>query len=127
MVVNLSTEFGPLINAIDLIKSHGGSAIYDAVRKASEVMLRLPNDEYRKIIVLYTDGGDVNSRNTLAMLREFLTRRLQRASIDLIVVGVSGNTRLDDLRSLAEAANGTFFEATLDSVPDVFRKVRAML
>jgi Ca-activated chloride channel family protein len=65
IVCNLTENTDKLGNAILGLRPGGGTAMYDAIRFASEKLAEeQPSENYRRIIVIVSDGEDNQSRGT---------------------------------------------------------------
>jgi Ca-activated chloride channel family protein len=65
MACNLTDDTDKLGNAIRGLRAGGGTAMYDAIRFASEKLgAELPSYQFRRIIVIVSDGDDNQSRGT---------------------------------------------------------------
>lgn len=62
--VGFTTDRGRLANVINSLTAGGGTALYDAVVLASKTLNSAPGAQHN--IVLFSDGGDTDSRATLA-------------------------------------------------------------
>jgi VWFA-related protein len=65
MAADLSDDSDKLANAIRMLRPGGGTALYDAVRFASDKLsLEQPSYKFRRIMVIVSDGDDNQSRGT---------------------------------------------------------------
>ena len=120
IVAPLTKDLPLVISRIDTIQSAGGSAIYDSLKVASELLSAPEAIGYRKVIVLITDGDDKNSKISPDSLQSSLSRKLDSINGTLIIVGIQRDgTSLADLQSIATSANGAFYAAPLESLVGV--------
>jgi len=112
---------GDIIQAIDRLSALGGSAVYDGIRSAIELMSASELRPYRKSILVVTDGEDKNSELSLQGLIDLVNTKFAQYDINLVVIGVSREgIDFSDLEKVARAANGLFREAPLDKIPALF-------
>lgn len=129
--VSITSEFTAdgalIIPKLDQLKAQGGSSIYDALIKAMQLIQADELKQFRKTILVYTDGGDKNSDTPLPRLRDITHDIFSRHNINLIIVAVGKDEDFSDLKLIAEAANGVFIEADYDDLADIFTKIRSIL
>jgi Ca-activated chloride channel family protein len=129
--VNLVAEFqnigGEIIPLLDQVKAQGGSSIYDALAKATSLIQDKNLDQYRRTIILFTDGGDKNSDTPLPRLLNIMRDTFDKININLIIVAVGKDEDFTDLKTIAENTNGLFIEASYDDLNDIFAKIRSIL
>jgi Ca-activated chloride channel family protein len=129
--VNLVAEFqnigGEIIPLLDQVKAQGGSSIYDALAKATSLIQDKNLDQYRRTIILFTDGGDKNSDTPLPRLLNIMRDTFDKININLIIVAVGKDEDFTDLKAIAESTNGLFIEASYDDLNDIFAKIRSIL
>jgi len=113
-----------IIPLLDRIQPIGGSAVYDGIATAIELMTSPELNRYRKAIVLLTDGEDKNSSLGLQALLDLVNSKLTRYDINLMIIGVSREgVSYADLQKVARAANGLFREAPPTRLGGVFQEV----
>jgi VWFA-related protein len=119
------TDDAPTIaEAIDAIRSRGGTAILDALTTLPDMFSAV---EGRHVIILLTDGYDENSTTTY----DDAVRALQRLQATVYVVGIGGVAGISLkgetlLRSIATQMGGrAFFPNREDLLPSVHATVAA--
>jgi Ca-activated chloride channel family protein len=134
-VVDFDTEvrvarFGPrdprLVERIREQRVRGWTALYDAI---GVYLNGAADQEGRKIMLLYTDGGDTRSALSLGELLELL----RASDVTLYAIGSTdrratmGRMQLQGaLRQMAETTGGeAFFPAGLDELDKVYERVIA--
>jgi len=109
---------------LDQVQSLGGSSIYDSLRAAVELIVASDLREYRKSIILITDGDDKNSDLSRQGLIDLLVDKFARNDITLIIIGIQGSaSSFSDLEEIAKAANGVFRATTVQNLPVVFAEL----
>jgi Ca-activated chloride channel family protein len=108
-------------NAVDLLTSWGGTALYDATIKALELVSR---EWGRKGLVLFSDGDD---RHSLTR-RETAMARVQASDAMLYSIGFGGGATVPHLRasleSYARATGGrAFFPNHVKELDNVFDQI----
>jgi len=117
-------DFPSLVERIRSRKAEGYTALYDAL---AVYLDRAASQDGRKILVLYTDGGDNDSRisfgDTLTLLR---ASDVVVYSIGFLQHAGSASTGLrSHLQELAEATGGqSFFPTSIKSLDGVYEKIR---
>jgi Mg-chelatase subunit ChlD len=116
------------------LKPSGGSAIYDAVFKQYKMLQSPDRNNKRKIALLISDGGDKNSLRKIQDLINMArasgvnTSETYNNFVSLHVVGINnGSGELDNLKLLAEAAAGSYYEVTSDSLAELFMEIESLL
>ncbi|MBI2220540.1 MAG: VWA domain-containing protein [Acidobacteria bacterium] len=107
--------------AIDRLASWGGTALYDAMFSALDV---LTDRQGRRSLVVFTDGEDRSSQASPTRVEQ----RLLADDVVLYVVGHGSAADLpalrDQLKSMAEASGGrAIFLSSLDKADEAFREV----
>jgi len=112
-------------DAVDLLTSWGGTALYDATVRAIDLVSR---DAGRKGIVIFSDGDDRNSITS----RDAATARVQASDAMLYTVGFGGGANVPSLKQkLEEYARATggraFFPQRASDLNAVFDEIVAEL
>jgi VWFA-related protein len=118
-------DFARLVERIRLRKPDGWTALYDAVGAYLDGADRLDG---RKVMVLFTDGGDTRS----ALSFQELLTLLKASQITVYPIGLIENTGSSrqhlqmTLRQVAEATGGqAFFPTAMKDVESAYDKVLA--
>jgi Ca-activated chloride channel family protein len=118
-------DFARLVERIRLRKPDGWTALYDAVGAYLDGADRLDG---RKVMVLFTDGGDTRS----ALSFQELLTLLKASQITVYPIGLIENTGSArqhlqmTLRQVAEATGGqAFFPTAIKDVESAYEKVLA--
>ncbi len=121
------TDSATIIPILDSLQAQGGSAVYDAILKASQLITKDSLRDYRKTIVIFTDGGDKNSDSPLKRLIDNTKDIFNRNNVNLIIVAIGHEGDFSDLALVADAANGVFIHTSYDDAALAFSKIRSML
>lgn len=124
---DFSTEGGQIIQTLDKLQPQGGSAVYDAILKASHYIQNDSLKDFRKSIIIFTDGGDKNSDVPLKRLLENVKDIFNRNNINLVIIAIGHDEDVTDLSAIANAANGVFIQTSYDEVGVVFERIRSLL
>lgn len=118
-----------LEDRIDGVIASGGTALYDAVAAAVELMRKPDRKASQRIraVVAMTDGKDENSKLTQEVVVKSLSAGEAREQSDVIVFTVAYGGAADDsiLESIANAGNGGFARGDVASIIQVFRDMAA--
>jgi len=121
----LRTSRGALKLAIDGIFAEGGTALYDAIAKAHEVMLQRAQKQPERIhaLVVMTDGKDEGSRLLLEQLQQQFDPEQAPVKIFTIAYGQGADATVLD--TIASAAQGTSVKGTSETIVQVYRDLSA--
>lgn len=118
-------DFARMVERIRMRKADGLTALYDALGTYLDGAERQPG---RKIMVMYTDGGDTRS----ALSFEETMTLLRASQVTVYAIGLverTGSARLElqmRMRQLAEATGGeAFFPQEMTAVEGAYDKVLA--
>ncbi len=121
---DLEKDGNKLMSVIDNLNAGGGSAVYDAIRIAIELASRDDVSSHLKRIIVFTDGSDKNSMSSLRGLISYAKESCGKHDIELTIVGLhQPDAQLDDLKQIAEAADGTFNEVSLLDIESIFDRL----
>ena len=100
------------IAKLDRLEPLGGSSIYDGIRESfSFVLEQAPEENYRKVFILVSDGDDLNSRTSLELLTSVLREHRKNMHYQLIVFGLTNvKPKHEDLSQIASTAGGEYYE-----------------
>lgn len=124
---DLTADNRAVIPLLDQLKARGGSSVYDAIKKALDLSKRKELEQFRKIVIIYTDGEDKNSEISLKSLLAIMEDSVKFQNISLVIVGAGIDADFSDLRLIAEAGNGLFKQGGLDDMDKIFQEVLASL
>jgi Ca-activated chloride channel family protein len=116
-----STDRALLFTAIDQIDAWGGTALYDVIIKAIDLLGRQPG---RRSIVLFSDGDDQSSHASL----EAVLRRAEGSDATIYAVGQARAVSASDLQALmkrlAKVSGGrAFFEENPQKLNVIFEEI----
>jgi Ca-activated chloride channel family protein len=101
-----STDATARVKAVDRLAPWGGTALYDAIITAMNLVGRQPG---RRALVVFSDGDDQSSVATLAQVHE----RLERSDAVVYTIGLGRGSREQTLKEtlerLASASGGRAF------------------
>ena len=112
------------LKTLDCLRPWGGTSLYDAMLKA---LAQLGPQAGRRVIVVFTDGEDLNSRVPL----ETAERGLESNDAVLYAIGLGRAPDMEPLRKvlerLSEKTGGQAYFEDLDKLDEVFDNVLADL
>jgi VWFA-related protein len=112
------------LKTLDRLRPWGGTSLYDAMLKA---LAQLGPQAGRRVIVVFTDGEDLNSRVPL----ETAERGLESNDAVLYAIGLGRAPDMEPLRKvlerLSEKTGGQAYFEDLDKLDEVFDNVLADL
>ena len=117
-------DMGALRQYVEGLRADGGTAIYDALTGAYQLLLNKPEEHGQYVtIVLMTDGENNEGIDLDAFLRyrSGLPEALQRIRIFPILFGNSSD---EDMKTLASLTGGKVFDARKQSLSEVFKSIR---
>lgn len=114
-----------LESRIDGVVAQGGTALYDAMGKAVELMSQRSAAGSRRIraVLAMTDGIDENSRTKVEALRARLGAEESPVIVFTVAYGDAADAAV--LGSLADAGRGAFAKGDVSSIIGVFRDLAA--
>ena len=122
--VPLTSDTGTIENQLTFSRSHGSTALLDAIYMALHEMKR--SNKNKKALLIISDGGDNNSRYTAAEVR----RVLVESDVLIYAIGVFGGGSTPEeasgpslLAHIAEQTGGRMYEANVVELPDIAKKI----
>ncbi len=113
-----------LSTAINTLQSNGGTAIYDAVIHAADLIAPVPG---RRALILLTDGADRNSRATFTEA----FNRIAPLDVPIYAIGLGpnvGSVEEGNLRQLADSTHGRYYYSpTSKELEAIYRQISALL
>jgi Ca-activated chloride channel homolog len=117
-----------LIAALDTVQPIGGSAVYDSLNRAYNLLSQQKLSSYRRSVLLFTDGDDKNSEISLGSLLSTIHEKYEHYGINLVIVAIDREgANYSDLERIAQAANGILKVTPLMDMPSVFDEVARSL
>ena len=108
-------------NAVQRLDADGGTAFYDAVAEAVDILERkaVQGQDRVNIVIALTDGLDSGNGRTLAQL----ISEIQNSSVPvlLFVLGFGSDADLDSLEELADSTGGVALPATPDDIDRLYK------
>ena len=115
-------------DAVNRPIAKGGSALYDALLLAMQQLVTPEVNNFRKTVILVTDGDDKSSQLTLENLKDEMSQILTGHDITVVVVSLAGgDSTLTDLSSIAKHAHGLFREGKVADIPSMMSEVAYLL
>lgn len=112
------------LKTLDRLRPWGGTALYDAMLKA---LAQMGPQAGRRVIVVFTDGEDLNSRVPL----ETAERGLETSDAVLYAIGQGRAPQMESLRKvlerLSDKTGGQAYFEELDKLDEVFDNILADL
>ena len=122
--VPLTSNTGTIENQLTFSRSHGSTALLDAIYMALHEMKR--SQKNKKALLIISDGGDNNSRYTATEVR----RVLVESDVLIYAIGVFGGGSTPEeasgpslLAHIAEQTGGRMYEANVVELPDIAKKI----
>jgi len=122
--VELTSDTGTIENQLTFSRSHGSTALLDAIYMALHEMHK--SKKNKKALLVISDGGDNNSRYTAAEVR----RVLVESDVLIYAIGVFGGGSTPEeaggpslLSHIAEQTGGRMFEANVVDLPDTAKRI----
>ncbi|MCB0310754.1 MAG: substrate-binding domain-containing protein [Bdellovibrionales bacterium] len=126
--VRIDTEFTDdsvaVIKALDQTRALGGSSLYEGIKQALSRLSEKELAPYRKALLLFTDGEDLNSQISLEYLSDLVRQKSALYDIHLMIIAVKKEgASHSDLQRLAKAANGVFVQGDLLEMNTIFSEM----
>jgi VWFA-related protein len=122
--VPLTSDTGTIENELIFSKSHGSTALLDAVYLALHEMRR--SKKNKKALLIISDGGDNHSRYT----QKEVTNLVRESDVLIYSIGVFGGGTTPEeagggelLNRISEQTGGRLFEANPVELPDIAKKI----
>jgi Ca-activated chloride channel homolog len=122
--VPLTSDTGTIENELIFSKSHGSTALLDAVYLALHEMRR--SKKNKKALLIISDGGDNHSRYS----QKEVTNLVRESDVLIYSIGVFGGGTTpeeasggDLLSKISEQTGGRLFEANPVEMPDIAKKI----
>ncbi|HTS63016.1 MAG TPA: VWA domain-containing protein [Candidatus Acidoferrales bacterium] len=121
---SLTHDTGTIENQLTFSRSHGSTALLDAIYLALHEMKN--SKKNKKALLLITDGGDNHSRYS----EREVTNLVRESDVLIYSIGVFGGGNSPEeaggpglLRHISEQTGGRLFEAVASELPDVAKKI----
>jgi Ca-activated chloride channel family protein len=122
--VTLTQDSGLIENQLVFSRSHGSTALLDAIYLALHEMKK--SKKNKKALLVISDGGDNNSRYTVTEVR----RLIVESDVLIYAIGVfGGGTTTEEaggpslLSHIAEQTGGRLFPAAVQELPDTAKRI----
>ncbi|MFQ5706107.1 MAG: VWA domain-containing protein [bacterium] len=119
-----TSDKNALTAAIQALQAFGGTAIYDAVIQAADL---IEPQEGRKAIILLTDGKDTNSKNSF----QTALNRAKEINVPVFTIGLAlspGSPEENVLITLANDTGGRYFRSASSSdLQAIYSAIAALL
>jgi len=105
----LTADRASIIQAIGALQAGGGSALFDALSLGIQMLSQEDLRDYRRQIVVFTDGPDRNSEVSLPLLTAAIENTTTQQDLNLAMIAIAGQ-ELEPaaLSEIARAARGFF-------------------
>lgn len=124
LAVPLTTESGQIETELLFSKSHGSTALLDALLLAIHEMRK--SKKKKKALLVISDGGDNHSRYTTKEVEKII----RESDVLIYAIGVFGGGSTPEefggpglLSKIAESTGGRMYEAVPSDMPDVAKKI----
>ena len=122
--VSLTQDTGQIENQLVFSRSHGSTALLDAIYMALHEMKK--SKKNKKALLVISDGGDNNSRYTVTEVR----RLVVESDVLIYAIGVFGGGSTPEeaggpslLSHIAEQTGGRLFPANPADLPDTAKRI----
>jgi Ca-activated chloride channel family protein len=122
--VPLTNDTGQIENQLTFSRSHGSTALLDALLLALHEMKK--SKKNKKALLVISDGGDNHSRYTLGEVQNVV----REGNALIYAIGVFGGGTTPEeagggslLSKIAESTGGRLYEANAAELPDIARKI----
>ena len=122
--VPLTSDSGTIENQLTFSRSHGSTALLDAIYMALHEMKK--SKKNKKALLVISDGGDNNSRYTVTEVR----RLILESDCLIYAIGVFGGGSTPEesggpslLSHIAEQTGGRLFPAMITDLPDTAKRI----
>jgi len=122
--VTLTADTGQIENQLTFSRSHGSTALLDAIYMALHEMKK--SKKNKKALLIISDGGDNNSRYTAAEVRSLILE----SDCLIYAIGVFGGGSTPEeaggpglLTHIAEQTGGRLFPANVAELPDIAKRI----
>jgi Ca-activated chloride channel family protein len=117
-----------LVASLDRVQAHGATPLYDAVVKACEELSTFSSKNFRKAILVLSDGDDTISEHSLADA----IATAQTAEVPVFTIGIGRIRRIESgktiLQIISEETGGRAFEIVrVHSMQPVLREIEQEL
>lgn len=103
----------------------GGTALFDAVDQAYQHVLKNRDKDRISAIVVLSDGEDTNSVLKLKGLLECIKFDNELRTIRIFTIGYGSGARdaIKDLKAIAEATQGKYYDGSPENIVSVFKDI----
>ncbi len=115
------------------VSPSGGSSIYDALVRQYRGLEKYNKNDFSKVAIIITDGGDKNSAKTLQDVLHLSgsssngdSQKIGFVSLHIIAID-NESGELKSLHEISEAAAGNFYQIKSDSLPNLLAELEELL
>jgi Ca-activated chloride channel family protein len=101
----------------------GGTSLYDAVDRAYASLAATPEPSRISAIVVLSDGADRNSAMGLDTLLSHVKFDNEGRTIRIFTIGYGSDARAEQLRAIADATQGRYYEGKPGNIREVFKEI----
>jgi Ca-activated chloride channel family protein len=101
----------------------GGTSLYDAVGEGYDMLQRTPAAAKISAIVVLSDGADRNSTTSLSGLLQKVRPNNESGVVRIFTIGYGKDASADQLRQIAEATQGRYYEGKPSNIREVFKDI----
>src|SRR5262249_32788777 len=112
-----------LIKVIGGLFADGGTALYDAVDRAYATLSGAPEPSRISAIVVLSDGADRDSTLQLPALLDPIKFDNEGRAIRVFTIGYGSDAKSDDLKAIADAAQGRYYDGKPENIREVFKEI----
>jgi Ca-activated chloride channel family protein len=121
----IRTGRGQLVNTIESLFAHDGTALYDAIDMGYDHLLQQSHsrDDSILAVVVLTDGEDTDSKLPLDQLMQRIHFDGENRKIHVFTIAYGKDAKKAILKQIAESTQAKTYEGTPDNIVGVFKDI----
>lgn len=121
VIVQTDADRNTARNAINALIANGGTALYDGVGEASDLIRKDTSSQRSNVIVLLSDGQDTGSkkyRNDAALLE-----RIRRDNTTTVSIAYGKDADVSTMQRLAREGNGDYYAGSEADIAAIYAEI----